>query len=177
MVKDRFTRQLLISGGIILASVAIAAGAFFFLSGRLAAQAAVIENVRTMTQNKTDLVAELVQLEAAVPQAAQYQAAIDQLLPNQYDLLTFPQWLSQLGQKYNVTVNAAFQGSMTPSTGIVPGTAPFSFSAEGAPSDLASFLDGMNAKSSGFLVSLTSFNVAITGGTEKLTGQGVVFFQ
>lgn len=175
MVKDRFIRQWWISAGIIVASIAIAAGILYFFSEKLSAEANAIVTDREMLQEKTDAVAELAQLEADAPPAARYQAAIDQLLPNQYGLVTFTQWLGQLGTKYNVTANAAFQGSVVPSSGTTAGAAQFSFSAEGSPSDVAAFLDDMNARSSGFIISLASFDVVNNGANETVTGQGTVF--
>jgi hypothetical protein len=82
-----------------------------------------------------------------------------------------------LGAKYDVTTNAAFQGSVVPSAGTTPGTAQFSFSVEGSPENIAAFLDGMNAKSTGFLVTLISFNVTGSGSNENMTGQGILFFR
>ena len=177
MEKERFTRKLWISFGIIVGSIAIAIGILAFFSGRISSEANAIVSDRAMVRSKTDALANLAQLESEVPQAAQYQAAIDQLLPDQYGLVAFTQWLAQLGDKYGVTTDAAFQGSVTPSAGTTPGTAQFSFSAQGSPSALAAFLDGMSAKSSGFLLTLTSFDVTGVGSNENMTGQGTLFFR
>jgi hypothetical protein len=177
MKKERFVRQLWISFGIIAGSIAIAAGLLAFFSGDISAQADAIVSDRATVQSKTDALANLAQLEAEAPQAAQYQSAIDQLLPDQYGLVTFTQWIAQLGTKYDVTTNAAFQGSVVPSAGTTPGTAQFSFSVEGPPENIAAFLDGMNTKSTGFLVTLTSFDVTGGGSNETLTGQGTLFFR
>jgi outer membrane murein-binding lipoprotein Lpp len=177
MEKGRFARQLWISFGIIIASIAIAGGALAFLSGQISAQADTIASDRAAVQEKTDAVANLATLKAAVPQAAQYQSAIDQLLPSQYGLVTFTQWLAQLGAKYNVTTDAAFQGSVVPSAAGTAGTAQFFFSAEGSPDNLTAFLDGMNAQSSGFLVSITAFDVTNNEANDRMTGQGILFFQ
>ena len=177
MIKDRFTKQLYISLGIILASIAIAAGALYFFSGMLSSQADVIASDRVTVQSKTSAVADLARLEADASQATRYQAAIDQLLPDQYGLVTFTQWLAQLGAKYGVSTNAVFQGSIVPSSETTAGTAQFSFSAAGSPENIVAFLDGMNVKSSRFLISLTSFDVANDETNEKVTGQGILFFR
>jgi Tfp pilus assembly protein PilO len=177
MEKERFVRQLWISFGIIAGSVAIAAGLLVFFSGDISAQADAIVSDRAAAQSKTDATANLAQLKSEAPQAARYQSAINQLLPDQYGLVTFTQWIVQLGAKYNVTANAAFQGSVAPSAGTTPGTAQFSFSVEGSPENIAAFLDGINTKSAGFLVTLTSFNVAGSGSNENMTGQGTLFFR
>ncbi len=175
MVKDRFTKQLWISLGVILVSIGGATGVLVFLTGEMSAQANIIATDRRVIQEKTDAVATLAQLEAAVPQAAQYQAAINQLVPDQYTLVTFPQWLSALGARYSVTTNAVLQGSATQAVSTMAGTAQFSFSAEGLPNNLAAFLDSMNAKSSGFLLTLGSFSVTSDGVDQKITGQGTLF--
>ncbi len=177
MVKERFTRQLWISFGIIVGSIAIAAGVLAFLSGGISAQADAIVTDRAAVQSNTNILADLTQLKSEAPQAAQYQAAMNQLLPDQYGLVTFTQWLAQLGAKYNVTTNVAFQGSVVASAGTTPGTAQFSFSAEGSPEDVADFLDGMNEKSTQFLIALTSFDVTSAGSNENITGQGTLFFR
>jgi hypothetical protein len=177
MEKERFARQLWISLGIIVGSIALAAGLLAFFSGDISAQADAIVGDRVTVQNKTDALANLAQLESEAPQAARYQSAMNQLSPDQYGLVTFTQWIAQLGAKYDVTTNAAFQGSVVPSAGTTPGTAQFSFSVEGSPENIAAFLDGMNAKSTGFLVTLISFNVTGSGSNENMTGQGILFFR
>ncbi len=177
MEKERFTKQLWISFGIIVGSIAIAAGILAFFSGNISAQADAIVSDRAIVQSKIDALANLAQLESEAPQAAQYQSAIDKLLPDQYGLVTFTQWIDQLGVKDNVTANAAFQGSVVPSAGTAPGAVQFSFSVEGSPENIAAFLDGMNVKSAGFLVTLTSFDVTGSGSNENMTGQGTLFFR
>jgi hypothetical protein len=177
MVKDQFTKQLWIGLGIVIVSIAIAGGATFFLFDTISSQADAIVNDRLSMQEKTSAVAKLAEFKAEDVQAEQYQRAINQLLPDQYGLVTFTQWLSQLGFKYGVTTSAAFLGSVVPPAGGVAGTAQFSFSAEGSSGDVVAFLYGMNAKAPGFLVSLTSFTVASDGAVEKVTGQGMLFFR
>jgi hypothetical protein len=177
MEKERFARQSWISFWIIVGSIAIAAGTLVLFSKDISAKADAIVSDRATVQSKTDALANLAQFESEAPQAAQYQLAINQLLPDQYGLVTFTEWIAQLGAKYNVTTNAAFQGSVVPSAETTPGTAAFSFSAAGSPGNIAAFLDGMSAKSTGFLVTLTSFNVTGSGSNENVTGQGTLFFR
>lgn len=175
MVKDRFTKQLWISGGIILGSIAIAAGVLVYLAGEISAQTSMITGDRQAIQAKTDAVSTLAQLEAAVPQAAQYEEAIGQIIPDQYGLVTFPQWLSTLGGKFNVTANAVLQGTANSASAGSAGNAQFSFTADGTPSNLAAFLDSMNEKSAGFLLTLNSFDVTNDGANQRISGQGILF--
>lgn len=177
MVKDRFKRQLWISIGIIAASIVVAAGVLYFLSGNISAEAQAIASGRAQVESEIDDIANLATLQEAAPQAARYQAAMDQILPDQYGLVTFTQWFATLGQKYGVTANATFQGSVVPPAGATPGNTQFSFDAEGTSEDLTAFLDGLNATSTGFLVTLTSFSVKSDGTSEDMTGQGTLFFR
>jgi Tfp pilus assembly protein PilO len=177
MEKEHFAKQLWINFGIIAGSIAIAAGMLVFFLGNISTQADAIVNDRAIMQSKIDALANLAQLKSQAPQAAQYQSAIDQLLPNQYGLVTLTQWITQLGAKYNVTANATFQGSAVPSAGTAPGTAQFSFSAQGSLKNIAAFLEGMNSDSTGFLITLKSFDVTGAGSNENMTGQGTLFFR
>lgn len=176
-MKKYFAKQLWISFGIVIGSMAIAAGVLYVFFGKMSAEANAIVVDRAVVQSNTDAVAELAQLEGQAPQAAQYEAAIDQLLPDQYGLVSFPQWLAQVGAKYDVTTSAGFQGSVTPPTGMTPGTVEFSFTATGAPTNIVAFLNDIDTQSSGFLLSLTSFTVTNTGSSEQMTGQGTLFFR
>jgi hypothetical protein len=177
MVNDRFARRLWISAGIIVASLVIAFFALNYFSGDLAAQANTIVAVRATIQAQTDAVSNLAALEQQAPQAAQYQAGINALIPDQYALVGFSSWFTQEAKKYNVTASASFQGDMVQPTGAAPGTAQFTFDAEGSLSDLTTFLDAVSAKSKGFLVSFTTFDLSADGTNEKITGQGTLFFQ
>jgi Tfp pilus assembly protein PilO len=177
MVKERFVRQLWISGGVIVVSIALSAGILWYLSNSVSAEANAIAVDRSALANKNTNLANLAELEAAAPQAARYEDAIDQLLPDQEDLVTFTQWLAQVGEKYNVTTDAVFQGSVTPPVGTAPGTVQFSFSAAGSMDDLAAFLNAINEQSSGFLVTINSFTVTSGGSSETMTGEGTVFFK
>jgi hypothetical protein len=177
MVNNRFTKQLWISSGIVAASIALAAGAVSYLANDLSAQADTIMNDRATVQGQTDSVADLASLEGAMPQATQYQLAMDRLLPDQYGLVTFEQWLAQSGKNYGVTANAVFQNSVVSPQGTTPGTAGFSFDAEGSPASVISFLDEVSSKSSGFLLTLNSFDFTNDGTNAKVTGQGTIFFR
>jgi predicted PurR-regulated permease PerM len=175
MEKDRFVKRLWISFGVIVASIAIAAGVLYFLSGSLDSEAKAIVADRTMAEQETNSVAQLANLEQQAPQAEQYQEAIDQLLPDQYSLLNFGEWFAQLGQQYGVTATASLQGSINPSQGSTPGNATFAFVVQGPLSDMTTFLDVASSKSSGFLFTLTSFSVTGSGTSYQITGQGTVF--
>ncbi len=177
MVKDRFAKQLWIGFVIIAVSFFIAAAALYFFAGDLSANADAIVSARATVQNQTAAVANLANLEQQAPQAARYQAAMNQLLPDQYGIVPFAQWFGGVGKQYGVTANASFQGAMVQAQGTTPGTASFSFNAQGSPSNIVSFLNAVGAKSSGFLLTINSFDITVNGATANATGQGTLFFR
>lgn len=177
MVKDRFVKKLWISFGIIIASIVIAAGAFYFFAGAIATQATAVVNERAAVLGQADAFADLASLEGAAPQAAQYESAIDRLLPSQYALVGFGQWFSSEGSQYGVTANATPPQVVTQPQASTPGAASFSFAAEGPLTNLTTFLNAAAAKSSQFLFSFGSLTVMSNGTDYKITGQGTIFFQ
>jgi hypothetical protein len=177
MAHSQFVKQLWISCGIILASILILTGAIYYFISDLSTQAGVIVDDRAALQNRFNAVTDFAGLENALPEATQYQLAMDQLLPDQYGLVTFEQWLARIGSQYDVTTDAGFQNSIVAPEGATVGTAGFSFDAEGSPANLISFLDDISTKSSGFLLTLSSFEFTSDGTNAKVTGQGMVFFR
>lgn len=177
MVNERFSQRLWISFGIIVASIAVAGGALYFFSNDLAANAQAIVSARARMNAQNSAVANLASLEQQDVQAAAYQNAIDQLLPDQYGLVNFAQWFSKEGAQYNVNANASLQGPVTPSRSTAPGNAVFSFTVSGSLSDIASFMHFVSAKSSKFLVTFGTFNITSDGSVYDASGQGMIFSQ
>lgn len=177
MVKDRFSKQLWMSLGIIVISILISGGVLYFFTGDLSANADAIMAAHATIQTQNDALANLANLKQQAPQAAQYQAEIHQLIPDQYGLVPFAQWFKDEGSRYNVTADAVFQGSIVPAQGSTPGTISFSFNVQGTPSNLISFLDTVSATStsSGFLLTINSFNITMNGTSANATGQGTLF--
>ena len=172
-----FARGLWISFGVIVVSIIFAIGAIYYLANDLSAQADAIVRARAQVQNETTAVGNLANLKAQAPQAEQYQAAINDLIPGQYGLVTFDQWFQGIGKQYGVTATAAFQGAVTPAQGSTPGTVAFSFNASGPPSNVETFLDAVSRRATGFLLSIDSFNVSMNGTDYQVVGKGTLFSQ
>lgn len=177
MGNERFTRHLWISFGIVAASIIIAGGALYFFANNLSASADAIVSARTAVNGQDAAVANLADLKQQAVQAAPYQTAIDELIPDQYGLVPFTQWFAQQGGPYNVAASAAFQGGVTPSSGSTPGNIAFSFTASGSLGNIISFLEFVSTQSSGFLVAFNAFNVTSNGTDYTITGGGTVFSQ
>lgn len=176
-MKENFKQRLWLGFGIILGSIIIASVALYFLSGDINTQAAAILDQKTADQNQTEAVANLANLKSAAPAAAQYEVAMDRLLPDQFGLVGFSQWLNQVGGQYGVTATFTFQGNPGAPTPGTLGTAAFSLTAQGPTiQDLTAFLHNIESQAPGFLLSISSFN--LTGGVNpSLTAQGILFFQ
>ncbi len=172
-----FARGLWISFGVIAVSIIAATAGIYYLAGDLSAQADAIVRARADVQNETVAVANLASLKAQAPQAEQYQAAIDRLIPGQYGLVTFSQWFQNEGKQYGVTAAASFQGAVTPAQGTLPGTVVFSFNASGPPPNVETFLDAVSRRATGFLLSIDSFNVSTNGADYQIAGKGTLFSQ
>ena len=176
-MDNHFARRLWLSFGIIVASIVIAAGALYFFAGNLSANADAIVSARAALNKQNSVVANLAGLKQQAAQAAQYQTAMGQLVPNQYGLVTFEQWFSEQGAKYHVSASASFQGAATPSAGSTPGSAAFSFTVSGSLDDVDSFLNFVSAQSPDFLIAFNSFNVTGDGINYNATGLGTVYSQ
>lgn len=172
-----FARGLWISFGVIVVSIIFAIGAIYYLANDLSAQADAIVRARAQVQNETTAVGNLANLKAQAPQAQQYQAAINDLIPGQYGLVAFGQWFQDTGKQYGVTATAAFQGAVTPAQGSTPGTVVFSFDASGPPSNVETFLDAVSRRATGFLLSIDSFDVSMNGTDYQVVGKGTLFSQ
>jgi hypothetical protein len=177
METKQFAKKLWISFGIIVVSIAIAGGALYFFSGDLSANADAIVAARAALNQQTTAVENLASLKQQAVTAAQYQAAINQLVPNPYGLVAFPQWFGQQGLRSAVTANASLQGEPTPSAGTTPGYSSFSFTVTGSLAGISSFMDFVSTKSSGYLVAFNSFNITTQGSSYSATGLGTVFSQ
>lgn len=177
-MKIDFKKRMLVNGGIIAGTVAVAFGGLLYLSGDLRSHAAKLLNDRASIQAQTLAVEKFADLERDAPSAAQYQNAINTLIPDQYQLITFGQLLNGLGRTHGVTANFAFQGSpTTPAAGAI-GTAPFSLNVQGPLNNVINFLQDLEVKSPAFLLSLNGFDLTNTNsGNANLSTQGNLYFQ
>lgn len=172
-----FRRQLIISFLIIIASVAVATAALYFLSGDIVTQVAKVKTDRALIDQQSGALDVLADLKEEAPQAAAYQSSIDQILPTQDDLIGFGDWLNKIAAIDQVSANASFGGSLQPPTDMAPGQSTFSLEVDGSLPNIISFLNDIEAKAPGFLLQITAFNLAENGTTDRLTAQVNIFFR
>lgn len=180
-----FKRRLIISTSIILGSAVAATFAIYFLGNSIGGLAKKIVAEKASINQKTGALAVFAALKQQSAQAAVYQTAIDGLLPTQNGLIGFTQWVSGIAATHQVAVNVSFQGggaSFVPASDTAAdfqniGQTDFSISASGGINNLTAFLNDIESESPGFLLQITSFNIANNGGNYQFSGQGVVFFR
>jgi len=176
-MKDKFKKQLWISSGIIGGSIIAALIAIYFFSSSLAAATQKIIADRSLVASQTSALASLADLKRDAPLALRYEAAINKLLPSQYTLIGFGQWLEGRAAQYGVTTNFSFQGAPVPATPDTFGTAVFSAEAEGPAANITAFMKDIEMQAPSFLLTLDSFDFTNNGTTSRATMGGTLFFQ
>ena len=174
-MKNSFKTQLWVSLGVVFGTIIATGIGLYFLSGDLTAQGDKIITDKTLIARQTAVLGVLAQLKSDAPRAAQYQAAINKLLPAHDNLISFSPWLDALGQAHKVSVAFSFTGGNMAVTDTAPGSDGFSMSAQGAAADLAAFLGDLESQAPGFLLSIDSFDLINNGSDYKLSTQGRLF--
>ena len=174
---DGYNGRLWLGVVVILVSIIAATIAFFYFSGGIAGQADQIAIAKLKAGNDANALANLASLEGAAPQAAQYDTAIHQLMPDQTGLIDFNTWIGQVASQYQVNASVAFTGDPVPSAGDTPGTATFNMTAQGPEGSIIPFLDYLTMHAPGFIVSFTSLDFTNTQTQESLSAQGVTYFR
>ncbi len=176
-MNDSFKKYLRIGIGVILGSIVITSVAFWYFSNGLRAEADSIIAKKTALKNEASALANYAALKSDAPKAAQYDAAIQKLLPDQSGLITFNTWVSQIARGYGVIATVAYQGDPTLPTGLVPGSVAFTMTAQGPENSIVPFLDYISVKAVGFPFSFGSFNFTNDRTQENFTGQGTLYFR
>jgi hypothetical protein len=179
-MKDNFKKKTWISLGIILGSIIIASAAFYYFSGDLATQANKITLERQSVSGENNALDSLALLKGDESKAEVYTAQMNQLLPDQYGIVNFNSWLVKTGASYGVSVSSAFVGSGNPSaqaTAATPGTINFSLSVQGPAGSTTKFIAYLESGSTGYLLTLTSFDYTSDTSGEKVNAQGILFFR
>lgn len=180
MKKDNFAKKTWISLSIILGSIIIASGAFYYFSNDLTFQTNKIITERQAVNGQNNALNSLASLKSQQPAAEGYGAAMSKLLPDQYGIVNFNGWLTTIAAQYGINVSFAFTGSGTPSaqaTASTPGTIDFSLTMTGPVDKINLYLKDIESQSSGFLFSLHSFDYTTDPTGAKINSQGTLFFK
>jgi len=170
-------RQLWTSLSIIVGSIIAVTIGLNILSGDITILAGKISSDRSLIDQQTGILAILASLKAQEPQAAVYQSAMDGLLPTQDGLIDFTSWIADAAKADGVSAQVAFQGAVTPGTGVTPGNAGFSFTVTGPLNAISAFLSDIETKKTGFIIQINSYDLSDQNEGYQLTGQGSTFFR
>jgi hypothetical protein len=170
-----FQKQLWFSISIVIVAVAAAAVGIYLISGQMTATAQKIVTDKNLIAAQSASVGILATLEGEAPKAAAYVTAMQTLLPTHEALIGLSPWLTGIAQKHNVTVSFSFTGTKTAATASTPGIDAFSLGVDGAPADIAAFLEDIEYQAPGFLLSIDSFTLANQGNSYHLSAQGEAF--
>lgn len=179
-MKNTFSKRAWISLLIILGSIIIASGAFYYFSNDLATQTDKIVTERQAVSGKNNALDSLAALKNDEPKAEGYAAAMSNLMPDQYGIVNFKQWLNTIAKKYGIDVSFAFTGNGTPSTQSTPstpGTIDFSLTLTGSVASTTQYLNDIESQSPGFLFTLKSFDYTTDSSGAKMNAQGTLFFK
>lgn len=170
-------KRLWVSFGIIFGTIIVASAAVYYYAGEVHDEAGKIVVDRTLIAQQEAALSNLAALKQDAPKAAQYEAAINQLVPDQYTLITFSKWLTTIAQKYNVTAGSSFGGNPSNPGAGTPGVESFSLQAQGNQNDMVKFLQDIETESAGFLLSIDGFDFTTDGANSRITANGRLFFQ
>jgi len=169
-------RQLWIGFSMIVVSIGLAIGTFYFLIGRIDTAVAQIVADRALIIQQSGALGVVAQLRQQAPRAAVYQAALDKLLPAQDGLIGFSQWIAGIASRNEVVASVSFQDSGSGAPG-GNGQERFSITVNGSVNNIIAFLNDIESKEPGFLLQLSSFDFTNQGGNYQFIGQGVLFYR
>lgn len=175
---DNFRRRVRFSLIFIAASFVLLGGGLAWLSYGLSDQAQRIVDDRVQLDQRAALLGSLAALKDAAPAAANYEKAMELLMPTQDQLLDFPHTLDNLAKVDQVSLSFSFQGGQVAPQGANPGYVTFSLNAGGSADNLTNFLKDAEVRASKFLVAFNSFSLSRNGdGSYSVMAQGQLFFR
>jgi hypothetical protein len=177
MEHDIFKRQFSTSIIVVVVVIVVASIALYVLSSRMSDVADAIVAARELTASQAAQFQALASLKEDALVAAKYQAAMDQLLPSQSALITFPSQVESLGRADGVSTSFSFEGIPVPSGVNGPGTLSFSLDVSGTQAHILAFMKDFEASAPILLSSLDTVSITGDSANYTMTARGKVFFK
>lgn len=174
---DHFKKQLWISTAIIVGSVILAGIALFLLASHIDSLTLKITGARQAAADESAAYGMLAGLKRDATAAAQYQIAVDKLLPSQDGVIAFSSQVNQLAVNEGVSSNVSFQGDATPPAPPLAGSINFILSATGPIDKVLAFIKDVELKAPVALSSIDTFDLSRSGGGYTISAQGKVYFK
>ena len=177
-MQGHFQRYLWTNIGIVVGSIAVFSVVFYFLSQALSDTAGRILADRAIIAQRTANLESLNDLKTNAATAAVIQKKIDPLLPTQDGLISFPQFMNNLGRTHSLNLIFNFDGAAVSPQPPTPGYVAFDATVEGSPDNIRSFLADLEEHTTRFLVNVQEFDFTpSSGGVYRGDLKGQVFFR
>lgn len=176
-MANQFSREIKISGGIIILAFVIFFGAFFWLRYDIGVRANDDAILNGAIKSRSQAIGAFAQNKQDAAVAAAYQRAISALIPPRDNILSFPQWLNAKAKIWKIGTNFSFSGSEVLPQGGRAGYINFALTMNGNINDITGFLNDLETKSTEYLIAIDASDIQKTGDGYSAAGQGRVFFK
>ena len=176
-MDPEFKKEVIISGGVIVASILIFGIASWYLANGISEQAAQIIEKRTVLAEWARSVSTLGEFRLVAPEVEKYEAQIKAILPGKEGLIDFGRVVETIARVNRVKTIFNFEGEAVPAQVGVPGYIAFSLRADGNFADIQSFFTTLHGRGSKFLISLSGLDLQRAGEEYHAAVQGRVYFR
>ena len=179
-MHNHFSRSVGISATLIVVAFALGILAIFFMNGRLGERVARIADARARIVLRSQEVKRLADLKRDAPKAAQYERAIDILLPDINQLYSFREdWLEGFARSHSVALkNFSFLSDPVAPKPNELGSVDFTVAVSGNVKDVVTFFKQLEpAQPFRYLNRANNFSLFQTEGVYYLTVGGTTFFR
>ncbi len=170
-------KRIVQASSIILGSLAIFVGLFWWLATDIRAQTQGIAELRTGIYQNQKVKELLPTLQKNAQTAEKYTKALQNFFPHQSELLLVSSWFGQQARIAQIDFDFAFSQNQTDPTTTKPGTIGFTIKATGSLENISQFLKTIEYQAPRFAFMLQNINIGQqTENTYRLTTQGTLFF-
>ncbi len=162
---------------MIIASIAMFWGAFYWLDHDLKKQTAAITEARYSIRRNAGLLETLANLKNLLPRVKLYEGKLNNLIHTRDELIDFPRYLEDLARRHNLAMNFSFQGVAAPAEAEQAGSQNFSLDISGSYDALERFLKELELTSVRYVAQLDNLDVSRQSEGYRILTRGRVFFR
>lgn len=176
-VDLQLKKRIAQASGIILGSLALFVGLFWWLATDIRAQTQKITELRAGIYQNQKVKELLPTLQKNAQTAQKYTDSLQKFFPHQNELLLVSSWFAQQARIAQIDFDFAFTQNQTNPTPTKPGNVGFTMKATGSVQNIAQFLKTIEYQAPRFAFTLQNINITQQAeNTYRLTTQGTLFF-
>ena len=179
MTKSNFGKYLtpktIINLSIILGFLVFIIPTLLSLGSEVQNRAEALRNQRASVTTRSESIARLAELKRSAEEASGALQVLSDLVPPRDELFSFPDYLSELGEKTRIETNFTFIGEQRAQDGGRVGSSSFRIDNVGSFNGILSFIQNLE-NGPKFIISLNSVDIVKTDSGFKSTAGGNVFF-